>query len=190
MRNFRLQIADRRRDGSSRWKGGRGFSILEVLISSTLISISMLGLATTLPVSSGNVHRGGQNTKATALAQQMMETTRNDAFSQLSLYNGIDGQGVDTRNSANFPVDTPSPPVPGNPGNFQGGTNLTRWQNDIALLLSSGAGITGGYGTVLVQSVAQDGDGNSILDKLTVTVSWTEGGVGRSVQLTSLVSGI
>ncbi len=167
-----------------------GFSTLEVMVSATLLSVSMLGLATTLSTSDRNVHLGGQNTKATALAQQLLETIRNDTFSQLSLYNGVNGQGVDTRDPSTFPVDNPDPPIPGNPGNFQGGTNLTRWANDIALFLNTGAGITGGYGTVLVQSVAQDGMGATILDKATVTVYWTEGGVARSVQYATLVSGI
>lgn len=173
-----------------RCKAARGFSTLEVLVATTLLMVSLLGLASTLPTADRNVHLGGQNTKATALAQQMLEDIRNDPFSQLILYNGVNGQGVDTRKSSNFPVDNPSPPIPGNPGNFQGGSNLTRWTNDIALFLASGSGITGGYGTVFVQSVAQDGTGNSILDKVTVTVFWSESGVGRSIQLSSLVSGI
>ncbi len=173
-----------------RCKATRGFSTLEVLIATTLLLVSLLGLASTLPTADRNVHLGGQNTKATALAQQMLETIRNDPFSQLILYNGLDGQGVDTRNPQNFPADNPNPPIPGNPGNFQGGSNLTRWTNDIALFLASGSGITGGYGTVFVQSVAQDGGGNSILDRVTVTVFWTESGAARSLQLSTLVSGI
>lgn len=168
----------------------QGFSTLEVMMSSGLLLTVMLGLAGALPTSERNVHLGGQNTKAVALAQQMIETIRNDSFSQAGLYNGLDGQGVDTRSPQNFPADTPNPPVPGNPGNFQGGTNLTRWANDIALFLATGAGITGGYGTVRVQGVAQDGTGNSILEKVTVTIFWTQAGIARSVQVATLVSGI
>lgn len=190
MRNCKRQIAHGRRQGRFR-RRGRGFSVLDSLIGASLLSITMLGLATILPTSSANVHRGGQNTKATALAQEMLETIRNNPFTQISLFNGLDGLGVDTRNPSNFPVDNPIPPVPGNPGNFQGGSDLTRWTNDIALFLVTGAGITGGYGTVRVVSVAQDPlTGNSILDKITVTVYWTEGGASRSVQFASLLSGI
>ncbi len=177
-----------RRNGSPT-RPAKGFSTLEVLISASLLVGVMLGLAGALPTSERNVHRGGQNTKAAALAQQLLEGIHNDPFSQLALYNGKDGNGVDTRTQANFPDDAPNPPIPGNAGNFMGNTNLTRWANDIAL--SAGAGLTGGYGTVLVQSVAQDPvTGNSVLDKITVTVNWAESGIPRNLALVSLVSGI
>ncbi len=179
-----------RQHGTARRRQGLGFSIIEVMVGTTILTISLMGLASTLPTAEWNVHRGGQNTKANALAQQLLENIRNDPFNQLTLYNGQNGNGVDTRNPDNFPVDNPSPPVVGNPGNFTGGTNLTRWKNDIALVFSQGAGITGGYGTVLVVSVAQDGAGNSILNKVTVTVYWTESGIYRSLTLSTLVSGI
>ena len=178
------------RHGTMGRQRGQGFSTIEVLVATTILTISLMGLASTLPTAERNVHQGGQNTKANALAQQMLENIRNDPFNQLTLYNGQNGNGVDTRSPNNFPVDNPSPPVPGNPGNFQGGTNLTRWANDISLFLNTGSGITGGYGTVLVQSVAQDGTGNSILNKVTVTVVWTESGIARSIQLATLISGI
>ena len=167
-----------------------GFSTIEVLVAAGLLTMGLAGLATTISSADLNVHLGGQNSKATALAQQMLETIRNDAFSTLTLYNGVDGLGVNTRTPDNFPLDAPSPPLPGNPGNFQGGTNLTRWMNDLAVVFPKGSGVTGGYGTVLVQSVAQDGGGNSILDKVTVTVYWSESGNVRNIQLTTLVSGI
>lgn len=178
----------RHRKVLGRWR--QGFSTVELLVATAILTISLMGLASTMPTAEMNVHRGGQNTKGNALAQQLLENIRNDPFSQLTLYNGQDGNGVDTRTPANFPVDNPSPPIPGNPGNFQGGTNLTRWANDLALYLSTGSGITGGYGTVLVQSVAQDGVGNSILNKVTVTVFWTESGILRSTQLATLISAI
>ncbi len=170
---------------------GRGFSTIEVLVGTTILAVSLVGLASTLPTAERSVHLGGQNSKATALAQQMLENIRNDPFSQLMLYKGTTGQGVDTRRPEYFPTDNPSPPVPGNPGNFTGGSNLARWQNDTALVFAQGSGITGGYGTVLVESVATDPvTGNSTLDKVTVTVSWTESGNARSLTLTTLVSGI
>jgi hypothetical protein len=175
---------------ASKTRGAFGFSTIEVLTGSSLLLTVLIGLAGLLPTSERSVHLGGQNTKAAALAQQLIEAVRNEPFSQIALYNGANGQGVDTRNPGNFPVDTPNPPVPGNPGNFQGGTSLARWANDIALVMNTGAGITGGYGTVLVQTVATDGGGNSILDKVTVTVFWSEDGAPRSLQLSTLVSGI
>ncbi len=179
-----------RRNGSPR-RPAKGFSTLEVLISASLLVGVMIGLAGALPTSARNVHRGGQSTKAAALAQQLLEGIHNDPFSQLALYNGKNGNGVDTRTPGNCPDDAPNPPVPGSAANFMGNTNLSRWASDIALIMSTGAGITGGYGTVFAQSVATDPvTGNSVLDKITVTVNWTEAGIPRSLALVSLVSGI
>ena len=180
-----------RRHGRTPQQWGDGFSTVEVLVGAAILAVSLAGLAAALPTAEMSVHRGGQNTKATALAQQLLENIRNDPFNQLSNYNGLGGTGLDTRHPENFPVDNPSPPVPGSASNFQGGTNMTRWANDIALVFSRGAGITGGYGTVRVDSVSTDpATGNSILDKVTVTVYWSESGVERSIQLTMLISGI
>ncbi len=163
----------------------KGFTITEVLVASSILAVALLGIASTLPTADMTLHQSGQISKAVTLCQEMVEMIKNDPFSQLTLYGG-----VDTRTASTLPVDTPVPPIPGDAGNFMGGSNVTKWKNDIALYLETGAGITGGYGTIGVSSVASDGSGNDILRKVTVTVHWTDSGRPYQVQLETLASAI
>ncbi len=170
-----------------------GFSLPEILIASGILLVSLLGIAAVLPTADMSLHQAGQISKAVSLAQEMIEMIKNDPFSQLPCYNGptcSSTSGVDTRNTATYPVDDPIPPVPGVAGNFMGGSNVTKWKNDINLYLVTGAGITGGYGTITVSNVATDATGNAVLRRATVTVNWTEGGRSYQVTLATLASGI
>jgi hypothetical protein len=137
-----------------------------------------------------SLHRAGQISKAVSLAQEMIEMIKNDPFTNLPDYNGPGGTGVDTRSTATYPVDTPIPPVPGAAGNFMGGSNVTKWANDINLYLVTGAGITNGYGTIRVEDVAYGTGGAAVLRKVTVTVNWTESGRPYQVTLATLASAI
>lgn len=163
----------------------RGFTVVEVLVASSIMVVALLGIAAMLPTADMTLHLAGQISKAVSLCQEMIEMIKNDPFSQLTLYNGID-----TRNTATYPVDSPSPPIIGNPGNFMGGSNVAKWSNDIGLYLVTGAGITGGYGTISVSTVATDGTGSPILRKVTVMVYWTDGGRPYQVKLETLASAI
>lgn len=161
------------------------FTLVELLIAASILVVALLAIAAVLPTADMSLHQSGQISKAVSLAQEMIEMLKNDPFSQLSLYNG-----VDSRNTATYPVDDPNPPIPGNAGNFMGGSNIAKWANDIALYLVTGGGITGGYGTIAVSTVASDGSGNPILRKVTVTVNWTDGGRPYLVRLETLASAI
>jgi prepilin-type N-terminal cleavage/methylation domain-containing protein len=167
-----------------------GFTLVELMVAATILVVALLGIAAVLPTADMSLHQAGQISKAVALAQEMIEMVKNDPFSQLSLYNGPLLTGVDTRNTATYPVDDPNPPIPGNPGNFMGGSNVTKWKNDIALYLVTGAGITGGYGTITVSTVATDGTGAAILRKISVVVNWTDAGRPYQVTLQTLASAI
>jgi prepilin-type N-terminal cleavage/methylation domain-containing protein len=162
-----------------------GFTLLEVLLAATIMVVALLGIASVLPSADMNIHQAGQISKAVSLAQQLIETLKNDPFSSLPSY-----QGVDTRNTATYPVDDPTTPIPGNPGNFMGASNITKWTNDINLYLATGAGVTNGYGTIAVSDVASGPTGNAILRKVRVTVSWTERGHQYTVTLETLASAI
>lgn len=155
------------------------------MVASSILIVALLGIAAVLPTADMNLHQAGQISKAVSLAQEMIEMLKNDPFSQIALYNG-----VDTRTTGTYPADDPNPPIPGNAGNFQGGSNVTKWANDIALYLITGAGITGGYGTITVSTVATDGSGNPILRKVSVAVNWTDGGRPYQVKLETLASAI
>jgi type II secretory pathway pseudopilin PulG len=162
-----------------------GFTMMEVLLAASIMVVALLGIASVLPSADMNLHQSGQISKAVSLAQQMIETLKNDPFTALPSY-----QGVDTRNTGTYPVDDPTTPIPGNPGNFMGGSNITKWATDINLYLATGAGITNGYGTIAVSDVATDAGGNAILRKVTVTVRWTDRGNPYSVKLETLASAI
>ncbi len=167
-----------------------GFTLAEVLVAATILVVALLGIAAVLPTADMSLHQAGQISKAVALTQEMIEMVKNDPFSQLSLYNGPLGTGVDTRSTATYPVDDPTIPIPGDAGNFMGGSNVTKWANDIALYLVTGAGITGGYGTITVSTVATDGTGAPILRKISVVVNWTDAGRPYQVTLQTLASAI
>ncbi|MFA5028201.1 MAG: prepilin-type N-terminal cleavage/methylation domain-containing protein [Candidatus Methylomirabilota bacterium] len=162
-----------------------GFTILETLIAASIMVVALLGIAAVLPTADMSLHQSGQVSKAVSLAQEMIEMIKNDPFTQLPNYNN-----VDTRSTATYPLDDPTTPIPGNPGNFMGGSNIAKWNNDINLYLVSGAGITGGYGTIAVSTVAADGSGNPILQRVTVTVNWTDSGRPYFVRLATLASAI
>lgn len=162
-----------------------GFTMMEVLIAATIMVVALLGIASVLPSAQMNLHQSGQVSKAISLAQQMIETLKNDPFTALPSY-----QGVDTRNTGTYPADDPDPPIPGNPGNFMGGSNVVKWATDINVYLATGAGVTNGYGTIAVSDVATDAGGNAILRKIAVTLSWTDRGQSHSVRLETLASAI
>ncbi len=157
-----------------------GFTLVEVLVAALILVVALLGIAAALPTAGQTLHQSGQASKAVSLAQEMIEMIKNDPFHDLSNYHA-----VDTREAATYPVDdaTSSP-------RFLGGSNVTRWVQDIQLFLLSGAGITNGYGTISVSTVAADGSGNVILRKIAVTVNWTESGRPYRVQLVTLASRI
>ena len=162
-----------------------GFTMMEVLFAASIMVVALLGIAMVLPSADMNLHHSGQISKAVSLAQQMIETLKNDPFTALPSYHG-----VDTRNTGTYPADDPNPPIPGNPGNFMGGSNIAKWVTDINLYLATGAGVTNGYGTIAVSDVATDPSGNAILRKISVTLSWTDRGQPHSLKLETLAAAI
>ncbi len=157
-----------------------GFSLVELLVAASILAVALLGIAAALPTAGQTLHQAGQASKAVSLAQAMLETLKNDPFHDLATYDG-----VDTRTPATYPTDNlVSAPQ------FLGGTNVAKWANDIQVFLTTGSGITNGYGTITVSMVAADGTGNVILRKVSVMVRWTEGGRPYQVQLETLASGI
>ncbi|MBI4537480.1 MAG: prepilin-type N-terminal cleavage/methylation domain-containing protein [candidate division NC10 bacterium] len=163
----------------------QGFTIIETMIAASIMVVALLAIAAVLPTADMSLHQSGQISKAISLAQEMIEMIKNDPFTDLPAYNG-----VDTRTTGTYPTDFPIPPVPGAPGNFMGGSNITKWANDINLYLVTGSGITSGFGTIAVTTVASDTGGNPILRKVTVTVNWTDSGRPYLVRLATLASAI
>lgn len=172
-------------EGQTRALVSRGFTVVEVVVAASILVVALLGIAAVLPVADMTLHQSGQVSKAVALAQEMVEMVKNDPFTELPNYNN-----VDTRNTATYPVNDPTTPIPGSLSNFLGGTNVTKWANDINLFLATGSGITGGFGTIAVTDVAFNPAGAAILRKVSVRVNWTDRGRPYQVRLETLSSGI
>lgn len=163
-----------------------GFTFIEILIASSMLVVALLGIAAVLPVADMTLHQSGQVSKAVSLAQEMIEMLKNDRFTDLPEYNG-----VDTRSTSTYPVNNPTTPTQYATTNFMGGGNVAKWANDIQLFLASGAGITGGYGTITVTQVAANPTtGSPILRKVSVRVFWTQRGHQHQVTLETLASAI
>ncbi len=61
-------------------RGASGFSILEVLITTVILSVALLGLASLFPTGYQNIVYGGGMTTAASLGQQKIEALRNFPF--------------------------------------------------------------------------------------------------------------
>ena len=164
-----------------------GLSLLEVLLASVVLGVAILGIAGAFPAALRTVTGGGHLTRATHLAQQMMEAIRSDASDLIPRYAGKDGLGVSTEVPGNFPEDWPWPCADGLtwPEQFCGNTKLLRWRQDLGQRGDGGRGLPRAVGLVGVtdhERPVQGGGGavssaTSML-RISVTVNW-EGALGR-----------
>lgn len=153
-------------------KGPRGLTLPEILIAASVLTVALLAMAGMFPTAFQNVKAGGQMTKATAIAQKMMEHLRNQPFSALtslppSGYNGLN-------NTSN--CNTLSEPVR---------TACNTWKDDITFSSDWGKGLPSGSWSIaatLVNPPAND------LAQVTVTVGWTENRGSKTVELVTYVA--
>ncbi len=181
-----------RREGPA----GAGLTLVEVLIAATVLGVAILGAAGAFPAGLQQVGYGGQTTKATALAHQMMEAVRSDPSYLIPHYAGKDGRGVSTEIPANFPDDWPWSCTSGWTWGeqFCGNTKLSRWRLDVTGDPGDRRPMANGRGTVAVvdheHPVPGGGgavSGSTTLLRIAVTVSWDEPTGRRQVTLTSAV---
>ena len=66
----------------------RGFSLLEVLITISIMAVAILAIASMFPTAYTNVHWSGVDTVAVTLAQQRFEWLRNQAYLSAALAAG------------------------------------------------------------------------------------------------------
>ncbi len=57
-----------------------GFSLLEVLVTTSIMAVSLLAIAMMFPTAYSNIDQGGRMSSAAALAQEAIEVVRNSAF--------------------------------------------------------------------------------------------------------------
>lgn len=169
----------------SRRRRPRGFTLVEFLIATSIVSFAMLGVASMFPAAMRSVIAGGETTKATMLAQEMTDIIRSEPFEVLGArYNNLD-TGALAVSCPLYETAAP-PPYPD--------YTLKRWACDLQMAgaRDSGRGLPGAHGRVSVECV--DGSGATTacpasLQRVTVTVSW--GAVfSRSVSLISHVARI
>ena len=143
-----------------------GLTLVELLIAMAVFSVAMLGIVGMFPVAHQHLRAGGDLTKATALAQRMLEMLRDERFQMVPLYHN-----ADTRLAASFPADDPF----GTPA-FRGGSSLRRWKEEIVAAALAGGSLEA-WGRIEVASLDRG------LLAATVTVGWPATPTERTVQL-------
>lgn len=150
----------------SKFINGRGLTLVEVLIATAIVSVAVLGVVGMFPVAHQQLRMGSDVTKATVLAQQMIEILRDEPFVAVPRYDA-----ADTRTPAAFPPDDPTGTFP-----FRGGSLLQRWQQAITAAPELG-GLHQGWGQIETTSLARG------LLSVTITVGWSTTPVDRTVRL-------
>ena len=148
-----------------------GLTLVEVVIAMAIISVAMMGVVGMFPVAHQHLRVGGDLTKATALAQRMIELLRDERLQVLPRYHQ-----ADTRQSGSLPTDDLDETPP-----FNGGSSFQRWRDDIASA-ALGGDTHQGWGRIEVTSIDRG------LLSLTVTVGWPATPTERTVQLTTVLS--
>jgi type IV pilus modification protein PilV len=167
-----------------------GLTLVEVLFAVSVLAFALLGVAGMFPSAMRSVQTGGETTKATMMAREMIEMIRADAFGSLvSRYNGVDTSTL----TVTCPVTPPNPSSP------DPDYNKKKWVCDIAAsgTRDTGLGLAGGRGTVTVSCVdfsttapfseISDSGCTKNTRKVTVTITWGTPG-SRSVSLVTYVT--
>jgi type IV pilus modification protein PilV len=172
-----------------------GLTLIEVLFALSVLAFALLGVAGMFPSAMRSVQSGGETTKATVLAREIIDMIRADAFDSLvSRYNGFDTSKLTVTCPATLP--TPSSPD----ANY----NKKKWTCDIRVsgTRDMGQGLPGGRGTIAVACVDFDttspfkeknitcptpGPTDYSTRKVTVAVTWGAQGP-RSVSLVTYVT--
>ena len=133
-------------------RSNKGLTLLEVMISASILAVSLLAIAAVFPAAMGAMEGAGEERRAYAVAQGMLERIQGTAaFEDILLYNG------QSTAQANF--NTISAFV---------NVNLTAWKQEIEQV--PGSGLPQGVGTITVVTVA--GVTPARLATITVTVQW------------------
>ncbi len=165
--------------------GGRGLTIVEFLIATSIAAFALLGVASMFPAALRTVIRGGETTKATLLAQEMADIIRSEPFDVLvARYDNLNTQTL----AVSCPLDETSAPPP-----YDDYTKK-KWACDLfpTGAQDSGQGLPGASGRVRVECV--DATGAVVacpagLRRVTVSVFWG-GSAPRSVSVISNVARI
>jgi len=171
--------------------------MIEFLFAVTITAFVGLGVASMFPAALRSVMRGGNLTKATALAREMAEMIQTEPFDALltTPNAGNNWTGYNNFDTRNLTVTCPpSVPVSGSTS-YDTAYLKKKWTCDIVPdgTLATGKGLPVGYGTVTAVCLNPSGTVNASspcptdIRRVTVTITWDSGGA-RSITLTSYVS--
>ena len=155
--------------GGPQGRRDQGLTLAEILVAASVMSVALLAIMSMFPTGYETILSGGRMTKATRLAQEMMEVLRNQSFDNLTAFDG-----VDTRNPQAFPAAIR--PL------------LGTWRCDITppaagcTTATQGGGLASGWGTIAV-TVPSAG-----LAQVTVTVGWRDRRSTKTVGLVTYAS--
>jgi prepilin-type N-terminal cleavage/methylation domain-containing protein len=149
----------------------QGLTLVELLIAMAIVSIAMLGVVGMFPVAHQHIRAGGDLTKATGLAQRMVELLRDERFGAVARYHN-----ADTRQTSSFPADD----LGGDPP-FRGGSWLQRWREEISPVPFRG-GLYQGWGRIEVEPIDRG------LLAIRVTVGWPAFPTERTVELATYLA--
>ena len=186
---------------AARHVGRPGLTLLEILFAIVVMAVALLGVASMFPAALRSVMTGGQTSKATMLAREMIEMIQVDAFDNLDTnYQGFSTSSLMPGLMENPPAFTCPVKTPPAPGAFVGPEYSKRkWTCDMLIVGANsgtpdaGQGLPEGVGTIHVDCVDPSGTINSTapcpteIRQVTVTVTWNSRGA-RSVSLVTYVA--
>ncbi len=162
-------------------RGKGGFSLLEVLISASILAVGLLGLATIFPVAYLNVDSGGKQTEATSLAQSFIEQLRTIGSTNFDGMTGnFPANGFTGMSTANCQGNSPNAQI------------CSNWRNTLNVV--NGGLLPQGVGTVTITCPDGAIPPNEVvcvpsfptLATVNVTVNWNNlRGGARTVTLTT-----
>lgn len=177
-----------RRDRLEREKSqGRsgGFTILEVLVGSSILAVALLAMAAMFPTGYTNITEAGRMTMAVTAARQVFEDISALPYDNIVNLNGPLAIGFDTADPATLPAGEPEKTVArrwryalageGDGFTFTA-TEKAEWN-----MLSTGGGVTlNGRGQISVVPLS------ATLDQVTITITYP--GRSRGVQLVTNIT--
>lgn len=133
-------------------RSNKGLTLLEVMISASILAVSLLAIAAVFPAAMGAMEGAGEERRAYAVAQGMLERIQGTAaFENVLQYNGQSTAQATPFLTGSAVVDA----------------NLTAWKQEIEQV--PGSGLPQGVGTITVTVV---GVTPARLGTITVTVQW------------------
>ncbi len=134
-----------------RARGAAGLTMVELLITASIVAVALLAIATIFPVALSNIDVGGDETSAAAVGQAFTEMIRNVDFPTLTTFNLLD---------SNNPATCPATPATVN-------TACRAWITNVQLLPNGQATVA------VVPGPGLNPMNTQLLAVVTVAVSYT-----------------